>query len=1635
MKRFLLMAVAALASCVATFGQYTNVLDGGITQTVDSVWNVGLPLGEVRVGTTTSNNALKVINGGQVTASHTYIGEFSSSSNNLLSIKGTNANWFGEGLFAGYGGSANKLEISDGAQVNIEALYVGREMLASNNVTVISGEGTRVVAAVDILSGASGDGNTLVIADGASVESLWGGVGFASTAQNNTLIVTDAGTSWNITNDLWVGYQGDGNKLIIADGATVENENGYVGFYTEGPYSDSNLVTVVGSGSEWVNRGTLRIGASGAASNIGNSVVVSDNGTVSASNLVIQGEGNSFNLNDGGTLAITADFDVDSQTNLNWNGGGHLSVGGTLTLSGGLDGTNRTLSVDGGSWGLGTNDLTVSGQNNQLNIINGGGVTNGDGYVVGSDNSVVVSDSGSEWRNNGGILQIDGSGNALTVSNNAWVYVGEVTTNDLAGSPVGGIAVASTNDAKLIADNGAYVETTGGFYIGTTNGLTGSVTVTNDSTIKTDSLTIESGSGFNLNDGGKLVITSGLNVDDQTNLNWNSGGHLSVEGALTLSAGLDGTNRILSIDGGNWDLGTNDLQIAGLSNQLNIVNGGGVTNANGNVGISAADSNNTVLVSGTGSHWQNDGSLNIGSAATNSGNSVTVASGGRVTADTLTIEDNNSFNLNSGGTLEMTGSFHVEAHSNLNWKSGGNLSVGGTLTGTASASNAVLGQVAVLDQGRHLTLDGSGAVWSHADTNLVIGYGVPGSKLTVTDGATLDNADGYIGWGSGIGNNVVEVSGAGSTWTNRGGQLYVGTYWSGTNLLNTGSGNTLTIKDSAWVLVGEGQTNQLTNPTASGLLVASTNGAELIVGNGSVNVEETLYLGVDSSSTATNIIRNGGTVSVGDVVIADGSLIDLLSGGTFAIGTNFNVTTTGFEWGNGAKLSVGGILSGMASTNIGGVDYALLENEQDLTLDGGSWNIAGTNLLVGVDSSFSDLLVKNTGTLFSATTYIGFGSNAANNSITIESGSVWDNSGELYVGFGGSSNRLVVTSGGVVNNGSAFIGNTNTIGNYVQVSGSNSEWNVSGNLRIGNSGTNNYLQVLDGASVEVDDDLFLDSKNGMTVASESSVSIGGDINISSNTAVVGGGTFELSDNASILRLIGQNIAISNSIVFEGSGSNLVEVSDGTFTVDETLTNQYVGFQTLELSDSTLAGVGAVDAFGVIDMTGGRISPGGSGYGLLEISGDFSSTGTIYKAGITKSEHDELVFTGTNTVNLNGLGVDIHVVAVPTNPVVSIISAAGGLNGSIASTNAVVRPLLFKAVLGMTSNNITVSVVGNDEKFSSALAYAGAEGTRAGFNSMKNSVFTRTKQLRRNLVATSHAIPHAAFLLSSTNAPAGAQGPGDLNTIFDFNMWVQHFSGEGDYERSGDSYGFAMNNYGTTIGFDKLIGEALVVGANYTYSRTHARTTNDDRMDTETYWVGAYGEWVGEEGLYVDALAGYGFSSYDSVRVEENYRGTAIYDGYGLGGYVDVGQYYHYKNLALSPYVGLHYLGVATDEHIETETEGDELTVDKFTHSWLETVLGLKLRHRFNTRIGRFQTTGYAEWAHDYIQEDIYSTLSANGLPAVDMARISPDADVFNTGVGFSWLCTDSLEVGVGYNGRFSERYEEHTGSAMLNLMF
>ena len=96
---------------------------------------------------------------------------------------------------------------------------------------------------------------------------------------------------------------------------------------------------------------------------------------------------------------------------------------------------------------------------------------------------------------------------------------------------------------------------------------------------------------------------------------------------------------------------------------------------------------------------------------------------------------------------------------------------------------------------------------------------------------------------------------------------------------------------------------------------------------------------------------------------------------------------------------------------------------------------------------------------------IGYSAGANSNSALVTgSDSRWTSSGDLFVGFNGSGNSMVISNGGSISNAQVNYGgvlgaSAASSNNSVSVTGSGSAWNSSGDLVVGASGSGNSMTV------------------------------------------------------------------------------------------------------------------------------------------------------------------------------------------------------------------------------------------------------------------------------------------------------------------------------------------------------------------------------------------------------------------------------------------------------------------------------------------------------------------------------------------------------------------------------------------------
>ncbi|MCX6997831.1 MAG: hypothetical protein NTV49_12285 [Kiritimatiellaeota bacterium] len=326
----------------------------------DSVWYNTGAFHDLYIGGDGSSNTLTIAAGGRVEDSRGTIG--ASGGNNAVLVTGTNSVWNNSSYFwVGHYSSGNTLTIANGGAVsNGDFAWIG--LTGNNNGVLVTGaksvwniHGGQNTAGV-LFVGSDGDGNTLTIADGGTVYSTHGYIGYGTGASNGVL-VTDSGSVWNTSGGLYVGNYGSGNTLTIAASGTVYSAGSYIGYDTG---ASNNAVTVTDSGSDWNSGGGLIVGYSGSS----NTLTIANGGTVSSAN-------GSIGLNSSASNNAVIVTGPDSV----WNNPGDLYVGNY-------------------------------GSGNTLTITNGGVVNNGwDAYgaVIGwntdaNNNAVTVTGPGSVWH-------------------------------------------------------------------------------------------------------------------------------------------------------------------------------------------------------------------------------------------------------------------------------------------------------------------------------------------------------------------------------------------------------------------------------------------------------------------------------------------------------------------------------------------------------------------------------------------------------------------------------------------------------------------------------------------------------------------------------------------------------------------------------------------------------------------------------------------------------------------------------------------------------------------------------------------------------------------------------------------------------------------------------------------------------------------------------------------------------------------------------------------------------------------------------------------------------------------------------------------------------------------------------------
>ena len=821
---------------------------------------------------------------------------------------------------------------------------------AGASITVTHSSGTHTVSSVQSQQAFVLSGGSLTVSNTFQANNtftLSGGTLARATVvmTNGFSLVASSGTLDGVTvNGNWdVGASVSGATLTVLDGLTI-NGTLQVGNPTNSNYGYINF------------SGTQTLGGSGT-------VVFGDYYYAPAPYYY-----NSLRLANGGTaLTIGAGITVRGQNGAIgyssvWGGPQNVAVTNLGTMSCDVSGgtiiiTAQPFSNQGLAQGINGGTLTLNGTwSNSGTLVESGGALNLGG-------SFSLAGVGTLNRTNGavnltGTLNNTNGTLTLNAASGSWV---------LTGGTVQGGTITASSVAPLIISSG------------TLDGVTVNGNWEVDASVYGASLTVLDG----------LTNNGTLQVGNPTN-QWY--GVVSFSGTQTL--GGSGT-VVFGNAYSSYNCAENALRLVTGGTTLTIGSGITVRGQYGQIGYSTCiggPANVSVVNQGTISCDVSGGTITVNAQPfTNQG----LAQG--INGGTLTLNgtwSNSGMLVESGGTLNLGGSFSLAALGTLN-RTNGTVNLTGTLnnTNTTLTLNALTGSwvlnggtvqggTIAPTNGASFTVSGGTLNGVTVNGNWDVGASVNGASLTVLDGLT-NNGTLQVGNPTNQWYGVVSFSG---TQTLSGsGTVVFGNEYANYNcaenaLRLTTGGTTLTIGSGITV---RGQYGQIGYSTCIG-------------GPANVSVVNQGTISCDVS---------GGTIYLNDQPFSNQGLAQAINGGTLTLNNTWSNSGTLVE--SGGTLNLGGSFSlaglGMLNRTNGTINVTgtLLNTGSTLTLNAatGPWVLTGGDIQGGMItvSSVAPLIISS-GTLDGVTVNGNWDVGASVNGATLTVTNGLTNNGTLQVG-------------------------------------------------------------------------------------------------------------------------------------------------------------------------------------------------------------------------------------------------------------------------------------------------------------------------------------------------------------------------------------------------------------------------------------------------------------------------------------------------------------------------------------------------------------------------------------------------------------------------------------------------------------
>ena len=647
--------------------------------------------------------------------------------------------------------------------------------------------------------------------------------------------------------------------------------------------------------------------------------------------------------------------------------------------------------------------------------------------------------------------------------------------------------------------------------------------------------------------------------------------------------------------------------------------------------------------------------------------------------------------------------------------------------------------------------------------------------------------------------------------------------------------------------------------------------------------------------------------------------------------------------------------------------------------------------------------------------------------------------------------------------------------------------NVKGGVGLGSSANDIYDNgnVIFGTSIKLRGDATLDIKEGATLFAYENYKIDEpDLDNSDLDVVTFGNkaTITMNDNTSKINLAGTLSANINgddrgkihfqnssakidgdveaaSLIFENSHSlnnaisgdigalDILAINKGTLTFDkeptDTITTVQVGNgATLDIGDKTLHSTGdKADGEGVIFADNSTLAftvTDKDTYGKIKANYiKISENGTnlnmtLNGAALAKGETATFkLFNGADSAeaevegkfaNLsqnsryeftdNGDGTfDVTSVGSATDAVVD----AGGSANNAGTAEA------WDSVSASNSSPVAAAVT---EKLAQLSNSTNAAEQKAYVDALTAVAPEVAPMVQKTQTETASQVFGAVSTrLTGGSVSTGGEGMASGDNIFKRGaMWVQGLFNKSKLDDTSKAKGFDADSNGIAFGAEKFVTDDTKVGIGYAYTNTDIDGFMRD-TDVDTHTAILYGEYK-PSNWYVNGIATYGWSDYEESKSVAGVGVKADYDVETFGLQAMTGYDININGLGITPEAGLRYVHIKQDAYKDSADQ----RVSANDSDILTGVIGAKVSKNFELSNGmNIKPEARIAATYDLMNDDVNSVVTLANGSAYAVEGEALDRFGMEFGAGVTAEVNDNVELSLGYEGKFRQDYQDHTG--------